>query len=241
MLDNIKVIYFDMGNTLLHFHYGDSDEEKDMVGLHKLTKYLNQFHSEVSFKNVKEGFYNKWMSIMNLRKETLIEYPIEEFLNEFLKTYDVYLTINQCIEAINIFYDEYKRQLHFEKNLRDTLIKIKEKGYKIGVISNTCYYDEVMIDCFKVSNLYELIDDFTFSYSLKLCKPREEIFKKALEKMNICGKDAVMVGDNLKCDIKPALDLGMKTIWLNKSQGKNHTEIKPHIIISNLHEINEFI
>ncbi len=98
-----------------------------------------------------------------------------------------------------------------------------------------------MIDCFKISNLYELIDDFTFSYSLKLCKPREEIFKKALEKMNVCGKDCLMVGDNLKCDIKPALDLGMKTAWLNKNQVKNPTKIKPHIIISNLHEINEFI
>lgn len=241
MLDDIKVIYFDMGNTLLHFHYGDSDEEKDMVGLCKLTEYLKKFHPKISFEEIKTGFYNKWMGIMKLRKETLIEYPIEEFLNEFLKNYNVYLTINQCIEAIHIFYGEYKKQLHFEEDLYKTLNKIKEKGYKIGVISNTCYYDEVMIDCFKVSNLYELIDDFTFSYSLKLCKPREEIFKKALEKMNVCGKECLMVGDNLKSDIKPAFDLGMKTIWLNKNQDKNPTEIKPHIIISNLHEINEFI
>lgn len=241
MFNNIKVIYFDMGNTLLHFHYGDSDEVKDMAGLHKLTKYLNQFHSEISFENVKEGFYNKWMNVMDLRKKHLIEYPIEQFLNEFLKNYHVNLTINQCVEAINIFYYEYKKQLHFEKNIRNTLIKIKEKEYKIGVISNTCYYDEVMIDCFKIANLYDLIDDFTFSYSLKLCKPREEIFKKALEKMNVCGKDAIMIGDNLKFDIKPALNLGMKTIWLNKNQVKNPTEIRPNIMISNLQEINNYI
>ncbi|WP_291578300.1 hypothetical protein [Clostridium sp. UBA6640] len=76
MFNNVKTIYFDMGNTLLHFHYGDSDEEKDMIGLHKLTKYLNQFHSEISFENVKKGFYDKWMSIMDSRKKYLIEYPI---------------------------------------------------------------------------------------------------------------------------------------------------------------------
>ena len=59
--------------------------------------------------------------------------------------------------------------------------------------------------------------------------------------MNVCGKDAIMIGDNLKFDIKPALNLGMKTIWLNKNQVKNPTEIRPHIMISNLQEINNYI
>ena len=89
---------------------------------------------------------------MDLRKKHLIEYPIEQFLNEFLKNYHVNLTINQCVEAINIFYYEYKNSYILKKkNIRNTLIKIKEKEYKIGVISNTCYYDEIMIDCFKIA------------------------------------------------------------------------------------------
>jgi len=28
-MDRIKVIFFDMGNTLLHFHHGKSDDHKD--------------------------------------------------------------------------------------------------------------------------------------------------------------------------------------------------------------------
>jgi len=28
MMDRVKVIFFDMGNTSLHFHYGKSDDEK---------------------------------------------------------------------------------------------------------------------------------------------------------------------------------------------------------------------
>jgi len=27
-MDRVKVIFFDMGNTSLHFHYGKSDDEK---------------------------------------------------------------------------------------------------------------------------------------------------------------------------------------------------------------------
>lgn len=240
-LTNIKVIFFDMGNTLIHFHYGKSDDEKDMCGLQHLTKYLKEFNSEISFEQVKNDFYSKWMSHMDLRKKNLTEYPIENFLNDFMGKYNITLSHDQCVKAIHLFYTDYKKHLFVEEKLHETLKKLKEKGYKIGVISNTCYYEEVIIDCFKIKKIHGLIDDFTFSYYLQICKPDHRIFKEALKKLNISPTESLMVGDNILYDIKPALELGMKGIWLNRDSKENQTDIIPHIEISSLNEINDYI
>jgi len=240
-MNGVKAIFFDMGNTLLHFHYGKTDDEKNLKGLIYLTEYLNKFNPQITFNEVNNDFFKSWMKGIKDRRITFKEYPIEVFINDFLEKYNVELTLNECIEAINAFYTEYREQVFFEENIFYTLKGIKGKGYKIGVISNTCYYDEVMEECFKKAGIYELIDNFTFSYSLRIGKPNIEIFKTAISSMNINPREAIMVGDNLKSDIKPALDLGMKTIWLNTKNEKISYEIKPYIEINSLAELSKFI
>lgn len=237
----IKVILFDMGNTLLHFHKGRSDEEKDFEGLRKLTEYLKRLNSSIAFEEVKTEFFHKWMEKVDIRNETSIEYPIEDFLNGYLEKYDIELSTEQCIEAINTYYTEYKKELYWDKNLHEILKEIKYRGYKIGVVSNTCYYDEVMKDCFKIAGVYDLIDNFIFSYSLRIGKPRKEIFNHAINCFGICAEEAIFVGDGLKNDIEPAKLLGMKTIWLNNKESINETTIIPDFEVRKLCEVLEHI
>jgi haloacid dehalogenase superfamily, subfamily IA, variant 1 with third motif having Dx(3-4)D or Dx(3-4)E len=240
-MDGIKVIFFDMGNTLLNFHHGKLDDDKDEQGLIYLTEYLNKFNSNITIDEVRNGFFKSWVEGIEDRSTTFKEYPIEEFLNKFLAKYNVELNLNECIEAINLFYTEYREHVFYEGNIYDTLKTIKDKGYKIGVISNTCYYDEVMKNCFKKAGIYDLIDNFTFSYSLRISKPNIQIFKIATETMGVSPFESLMVGDNLKSDIQPALDLGMKTIWLNNNNKKVIYGIMPNIEISSIAELHKYI
>lgn len=240
-MDGVKVIFFDMGNTLLHFHHGNSDEEKDEQGLIYLTKYLNKFNSNITINEVKNIFFKSWIEGIEDRTTTFKEYPIEDFLNDFLAVYNIKLHINECIEAINEFYTEYRENVFFEDNLYDILKTIKDNGYKIGIISNTCYYDEVMKECFRKAGIYELIDNFTFSYALRLGKPNVKIFKTAIDAMKVISGEAVMIGDKLKSDIKPALELGMKTIWLNNKNEKANDEIIPDLEVSSIGELLKYL
>ncbi|WP_425447015.1 HAD family hydrolase [Dethiothermospora halolimnae] len=241
MIKNRKVIFFDMGNTLLHFHHGKSDKEKDDKGIKYLTDFFKTFNNNIGMDSVRKDFFNKWQEVMALRKLTCLEYPVEEYLNEFLKGYDVKLDLDMCIKAMDIFYTEYRKYVLVEKEIHKTLDKLIQKGYRIGVISNTSLYDEVMINCFKEVGLYKYIDTFTFSYYLKVGKPKKEIFKVALDRMNIEGKDAIMVGDNLLSDIKPAQSLGVYGIWFNKYNRLNDTEIKPNCEISQLTDLGDIL
>lgn len=236
-MNMIKVIFFDMGNTLLHFHYGKTDHEKDMDGLIYVTQYLNKLDKNIILDEVKNEFYNAWMEGIKDRKITYKEYPIEEFLNKFLHKYKINLTKEQCIEIINLFYTEYREQVYFEEDIYKILDKLKSKGYKIGIISNTCYYDEVMIECFKKVKIYNLIDSFTFSYSLRVGKPNKSIFIEALNKMNIAPEESVMVGDSLEKDIKPALDIGMNAILYNSKNHIEYIDNKPYKEINKISQL----
>ena len=240
-MNKLKCIFFDMGNTLLHFHHGKSDDEKDIQGLKYLTEYLSKMNKDITLKAVEEEFYQKWMDGIKDRKETHKEYPIEDFLNSFLQRYKLNLSIDQCIYAINLFYTEYREGIYYEENLYSILKEIKSKGYKIGVISNTCYYDEVILECFKKAKIYDLIDSYTFSYSLRIGKPNERIFVEALNKMKIKPEEAIMVGDNLNSDIKPALKLGMKTVLLDRKSNSSNDEFTAYSKISSISEVLRII
>lgn len=209
----IQVIFFDMGNTLLHFHYGSTDEEKDEAGLVLLTAYLQKLAPAVSLHEVRRGFFDIWMKRMADRKTALVEYPVETVLGEFMGRYDVRLTLEQAMAAMETFYTDYRNQVWFEPGLGETLTAIRSRGYRLAVLSNACLYDEVMISCFVRAGLAGLFDSFTFSYGAGVCKPRQQIFLQALGKMAVESHRAMMVGDNVASDLKPALTLGMQAVW----------------------------
>ena len=160
MTKDLKVIYFDMGNTLLHFHHGKTDKEKDDIGIVYLTNFLKKFNCQIQLDDVKRYFFDEWQKVMPLRKINNIEYAVEDYLNGFLKRYDVELDLDMCIQGIDIFYTEYRNNVWIEEDLNGTLEKIKQKGYRIGVISNSCRYDEVMINCFKEAKIHKYIDEY---------------------------------------------------------------------------------
>jgi FMN phosphatase YigB (HAD superfamily) len=52
------------------------------------------------------------------------------------------------------------------------------------------------------------------SFQLGLSKPDKAFFHAALVKLNAPANEVVMIGDTYKNDILPAIELGMKTIWV---------------------------
>lgn len=222
-----KIVFFDMGNTLLHFHFEKPDAEKDAAGIANLAAYLRRFGPAIQERDVKTAFFDPWLSGISRRRVDYVEYPVENYLNAFMARYEIQLTLDECIVAMKSFYAEYRDNVWCEEDLLQTLSEIRCRGYKTGVISNSRLYDEVMIDCFEQAGLVDYIDSFTFSYYLRVAKPQKEIFQAALSRMSIKSLDVTMVGDSLKSDIKPAQELGWTAIWLNRDNKSNGTDIRP--------------
>lgn len=79
------------------------------------------------------------------------------------------------------------------------------------------------------------------SAELGVSKPDNEIFRQALAMADCRPKNAVMVGDRLDNDIRPAKELGMKTIRIRKgiavfAKPSCEAEVPEHTV-DNLSEI----
>ncbi|ERI91697.1 hypothetical protein HMPREF1982_03004 [Clostridiales bacterium oral taxon 876 str. F0540] len=59
--------------------------------------------------------------------------------------------------------------------------------------------------------------------------------------MNVEPCEAVMVGDSLDKDIKPASEIGMKTIWINNKNINNNSRIIPQYEIKLLADLLKHI
>lgn len=236
-INKIKIIFFDMGDTLLRFHEGPTDEVKDEIGIKEVASYLSQFSSDISFSSVKEDFFIPWSQCFEKRRVTLEEYPVEDYLNNFLSRYGAQLTKDEAIQTMRRFHIAYNRYVKTEPQLSKTLNELKKRGYRIGVISNCYLFDEVMIDHFKSTGIHDFIDTYVFSYYLRKRKPRPEIYLEALNRLNAKPEEGVMVGNLLKEDVWGAQQVGMQGIWLNKEMAPNETKIIPDATIKKIADL----
>ncbi len=94
-----------------------------------------------------------------------------------------------------------------------TLIFLKEKGYKLGVISNgkTIKQWEKLIRL----GLHHFFDQVITSEEAGVEKPDIHIFQLAMKKMGVKADNSIMIGNKFSEDIKGALNSGIDAILVN--------------------------
>ncbi|MCM2675791.1 HAD-IA family hydrolase [Shouchella plakortidis] len=100
--------------------------------------------------------------------------------------------------------------------LKDMLQSLKQKPYKIGIITNgRDFYQRNKIQALGIS---DYIDVIVTSGELGIKKPDVAIFYDMLGKLQSTPEQSIFVGDDLTKDIVPAKHLGMRTILMGQSQ-----------------------
>ena len=94
-----------------------------------------------------------------------------------------------------------------------TLSELKNRGYKLGIIANQ---EPGVKERLKSWNMGELFDVIASSAELGVSKPDKRIFMFALDSAECKTGNAVMVGDRLDNDIRPANELKMTTVRIKK-------------------------
>ncbi len=94
-----------------------------------------------------------------------------------------------------------------------TLRNLCDRGYQLGIIANQKPGAKDRLDAWGLGQYFSVIAS---SAELGVSKPDKEIFLQALTTADCKPENAVMVGDRLDNDIRPAKELGMKTIRIRK-------------------------
>ena len=90
-----------------------------------------------------------------------------------------------------------------------TLQALRDKGYQLGIIANQEPGAEERLKGWGLISYFSVI---AASAEMGVSKPNKEIFLRALSMAGCRPENAVMVGDRLDNDLRPAKELGMLTI-----------------------------
>ncbi|KAK6703134.1 hypothetical protein SNK04_013020 [Fusarium graminearum] len=121
------------------------------------------------------------------------------------------------LQAFDATYKEaYRSSNRATTGTIETLTKLKEMGYKIGIITNASAVSQH--DKIDRIGIAHLIDGLFASHELGWAKSDPQIYRYALYEFNITpemlegeGKTS-MVGDDFRCDVRGAWDAGLDPI-----------------------------
>jgi putative hydrolase of the HAD superfamily len=131
-------------------------------------------------------------------------------------------------------------------HLDEVLAELKQRGYKLGLITNTVTSREehVRIALRKI-NCEKFFDVIVTSVDVGCNKPDKKIFLTALKRLSVKPREAVMVGNRVSADIVGGNRIGMKTVLLKWNQRYPEKiaspEEQPTHVIKSLKELPKLV
>jgi len=118
-----------------------------------------------------------------------------------------------CRSVAQAITDRWLASENFElyEDVLPVLELLRERGVKIGLVSNTSRDLSAFVDHFKLP-----VDAWVWSGRHGKVKPSPTIFMAVLDELGVAPEAAVMVGDSLEDDVEGARALGMRACLVDR-------------------------
>ena len=121
-----------------------------------------------------------------------------------------------------------------------TLEKIREMGYKTGLITNSDTH--VQEQKLEMLGLYPYLDEIVISGAVGYRKPQKEIFQLMADKLGIETNEMMFVGDHPAFDVDGSRNAGCIPVWVKTTGTWIYPEIeKPELQVETVEEIPEIV
>jgi putative hydrolase of the HAD superfamily len=122
------------------------------------------------------------------------------------------------LRALGSYLDFWAPHTLADPDALDVLGALKQRGYLVGILSNTMWPRSHHQEVFARDNLDEHIDAAVYTSELPVAKPHAEAFRAVLDALGVTPAESVFVGDRIWDDISGAQQVGMRTIWVPHSR-----------------------
>jgi MIP family channel proteins/HAD superfamily hydrolase (TIGR01509 family) len=95
--------------------------------------------------------------------------------------------------------------------------------YKLALVANQ---DESVLEALRRDGLFELFDVLALAKAAGAMKPDPRIWRYALTQAGVAPHRAVHIGNRLDADVRPAKELGMRTIWLLRGEAPSSPTVQ---------------
>ena len=220
-MKNIKAIIFDAYGTLFDVNSA-AEKCKDKIG----DKW--------------EGFANYWRTtqleytwLRSLMKRHKDFWQItEDSLDKSMKTFNIDASMKN--ELLNLY-----KVLSPFKEVPETLKKLKEKNFKLAVLSNGT--PSLLKELVESNNLDKLFDDLFSIEEVGIYKPNSKVYDIPIKKYKIKSNEVAFLSANT-WDVSGGGNYGYHSIWVNRNNNIfDNLDFKPDNQVKNLGELIDLI
>ena len=133
--------------------------------------------------------------------------------------------------------ERYRPHIRHDPEAVPTLRSLKERGLKLGLLSNTLWPGSFHESLLEDEGLGAVLDERIYTSELHVTKPHPEAFEAILEVLGVSDPSrAVFVGDRPWDDIFGAQRAGLRTVHRPRSTVPPH-DVEPDAVITELREL----
>jgi HAD superfamily hydrolase (TIGR01549 family) len=223
--------------STVFFDYGDTLVENRPSYLQRVADVLAEFGHKREYSNVVHAYtkadYLIYGDIVSGALGSAERY-LMHFLAHFGKCLDIDLDWPKALPEITRRFEDDVYERILSEGTLETLTSLKEKGVRLGIISNNDGTCRQKCEEIGIADFFEIIID---SANEGVGKPARRIFEVALKRMAVPAQNSAHVGDMYGADVLGARDAGITQVWYNTRGLEPFDSHRPDHEIQRLTEI----
>ena len=206
--------------------------------------YGTLFDVNSAAEKCKNKIGEKWEPFANYWRTTQLEYTWLRSLmgrhQDFWKVTEQSLDKSMKVFKIDTsmkdeLLDLYKVLSTFPE-VKETLKKLKEKNYKLAILSNGT--PALLRELVSSNNLESIFDDVLSIEEVKIYKPHPNVYNIPIKKYQIEKNQFAYLSSNT-WDVSAAGNFGFNAVWVNRNKNIfDNLDYKPITEINNLSDLN---
>ena len=220
-IENIKACVFDAYGTLFDVNSA-AEKCKDKIG-------------------------DKWENFANFWRTTQLEYT---WLRSLMKRHEDFwkVTEDSLDKSMNLFKIDKSMKnellnlykvLNTFPEVRDVLNKLKEKNYKLAILSNGT--PKLLNELVSSNNLNNIFDDIFSIEEVGIYKPDAKVYDMPVKKYKIQKEEIVFLSANT-WDVSGGGNYGYSSIWVNRNNSIfDNLDYIPKKEVKNLNQLLDIV
>lgn len=237
MAEPIQCVLFDLGETLVH--YGHADTLRMFKAGTKLTyEYLRD--RGYRLPPFRRYFMRQLLAIRLLYLlSNLIrrDFNAAEALTRGHAKMGIQITPEQGLELAWLFYRPLSETAATDPEAREVLEELRNKGLRLGLVSNTFLPPETLDRHLEREGLLEYLPMRVYSSATRYRKPDRRIFEAARQQIGVHAEAILFVGDSPGPDVRGANRAGMVSVLKDPTGRYDGRRVRPAYRIRRLREL----
>ena len=236
-----RAVIFDLGGTLVHWSDWDTGAEQKWAASydHLVTQFADRRwpSRDAYVMAMRDAEREHWRRVDTEHWSG----PPTNLVREAFDRLGVPVSGAELLGAMDGYAKAIAGWSAVDPDAGQTLRLLRERGYRLGLLSNTWWAADWHNADLATHGLAALLDVIVYTSDLPHSKPHRSVFHEVAKRLGVMTEECVMIGDRMVDDVSGALEVGMRAVWRKNASAFPTAIAVPTAEIERLSELPELL